>query len=109
MPAQPAPLSSIEVGAIKVTYLPDGDGRTSATMTFPKSNDALWAAHPEFLDENKKWLASIGGFLVETGDQKVLVDLGFGDMVVPFAPVDGVFRGGPCSKASSRPASRLPR
>jgi glyoxylase-like metal-dependent hydrolase (beta-lactamase superfamily II) len=39
------------------------------------------------------WLPS-AGFLVETGDQKIVVDLGFGDMTVPFAPVGGVFRGG---------------
>jgi glyoxylase-like metal-dependent hydrolase (beta-lactamase superfamily II) len=39
-------------------------------------------------------LLTLGGFLVETGDQKIVVDLGFGDMTVPFAPVGGVFRGG---------------
>jgi glyoxylase-like metal-dependent hydrolase (beta-lactamase superfamily II) len=94
MPCQPAPTCSIQVGDIRVSYLPDGDGRTSATLTFPSSNEALWAAHPEYLDENRKWVASIGSFLVETGDRKVLVDLGFGDFEVPFPPVDAVFRGG---------------
>lgn len=31
---------------------------------------------------------------METGDQKIVVDLGFGDMTVPFEPVGGEFRGG---------------
>lgn len=94
MPCEPAPTCSIQVGDIRLTYLPDGDGRAAATLTFPSSNEALWAAHPEYLDENRKWLASIGSFLIETADQKVLVDLGFGDLEVPFAAVDAVFRGG---------------
>jgi glyoxylase-like metal-dependent hydrolase (beta-lactamase superfamily II) len=92
--AQPAPLGFIDVGDIRVTYLPDGDGRVSATRTFPASDDALWAAHREFLDEDGKLFFSIGSFLIETGSAKVIVDLGFGDATVPFPPVDGVFRGG---------------
>jgi glyoxylase-like metal-dependent hydrolase (beta-lactamase superfamily II) len=94
MPCQPAPTCSIQVGDIRVTYLPDGEGRASATLTFPSSNEALWAAHPEYLDEDRKWLASIGSFLIETGDQKILVDLGFGDLEVPVPAVEAVFRGG---------------
>ncbi len=94
MPCQPAATCSIQVGDIRVTYLPDGDGRASATLTFPSSNEELWAAHPEYLDEDRKWLASIGSFLIETADQKILVDLGFGDLEVPVPAVEAVFRGG---------------
>ena len=94
MPAQPAPLESIDVGDIKVTYLPDGDATLSAQTVFPAGNDELWNAHRELFDDDGKLLLTLGGFLVETGDQKVVVDLGFGDMTVPFDPVDGVFRGG---------------
>lgn len=94
MPCKPAQTSSIQVGDIRVTYLPDGDGRASATLTFPSSNDELWAAHPEYLDENRQWLASIGSFLIETAGHKILVDLGFGDHEVPFPALEAVFRGG---------------
>jgi len=90
-PAQPAPLSTIKVGEIRITYLPDGDARVSPTLNIPASNDALWAAHQEFLDEDGKLVLSLGGFLVETGEQKVIVDLGIGD--VP-APPGGGFQGG---------------
>lgn len=94
MPAQPAPLSSIDVGDIRVTYLPDGDARLSPTIVFPPSNDALWAAHAEYLDEDSKLLLTFGGFLIETRDRKVIVDLALGDMEVPFPPVEGFLRGG---------------
>lgn len=92
--ALPAPLDSITVGDIKITYLPDGDGRMAPTIVFPAGDQAFWDAHGEYLDEDGKVLVSVGGFLVETGDRKIVVDTGFGDMVVPFPPVDGVFRGG---------------
>jgi glyoxylase-like metal-dependent hydrolase (beta-lactamase superfamily II) len=94
MSARPAPLESIDVGDIKVTYLPDGDATVEAGTVFPASNEALWEAHRELFDAEGKLLLTLGGFLVETGDQKIVVDLGFGDMTVPFAPVGGVFRGG---------------
>lgn len=93
-PAQPAPLDSITVGDMKITYLPDGDGRMAPHIVFPAGDQDFWAAHREYLDEDGRFLVSIGGFLVETGDRKVLVDTGFGDMTVPFPPVDGVFQGG---------------
>lgn len=94
MPAKAAAMSSIQVGDIRVTYLPDGQGEASPTLTFPGSEDSLWAAHQEYVTENGKWIASIGGFLVETGDRKILIDLGFGDMHVPVDMLEGYFQGG---------------
>lgn len=93
MPAQSAPLQFVAIGDIRLTYLPDGDGRLGATTVFPASDDALWEAHREFLDADGMLLVSIGAFLIETGDRKVVVDLGFGDAEVPFPGV-GVFKGG---------------
>lgn len=94
MSARPAPLESIDVGDIRVTYLPDGDASVSAEAVFPAGNTELWDAHRELFDDDGKLLMTLGGFLIETADQKVVVDLGFGDMTVPFPPVDGEFRGG---------------
>lgn len=93
MPAQLAPVESLNVGDIRITYLPDGDARMAPTVVFGSSDQALWDAHQEYLDEDGNLLASIGGFLIETGERKLLVDLGFGDVVAPFPPV-GTFRGG---------------
>ncbi|MBW0088018.1 MBL fold metallo-hydrolase [Pseudonocardia sp. KRD-184] len=94
MSARHAPVESIDVGDIRVTYLPDGDASLSASAIFPAANDALWEAHRELFDDDGKLLMSLGGFLVESGGKKIIVDLGFGDMTVPFPPVDGEFRGG---------------
>lgn len=91
---QVAPQRSIDVGEIKVTYLPDGEGVGSPTLMFPASNEDLWAAHPEYLDPDGKWLFSMGGFLIQTGGQNVVVDLGFGDVTAPFPPLDALLQGG---------------
>jgi glyoxylase-like metal-dependent hydrolase (beta-lactamase superfamily II) len=90
--ARPAPLSSLDVGKIRITYLPDGDAWGIATHYLPGSNDALWAAHQELLDDNGKLVVSLGSFLIQTGAQKVIVDLGVGDAT--FTSPDGALRSG---------------
>jgi glyoxylase-like metal-dependent hydrolase (beta-lactamase superfamily II) len=52
-----------------------------------------WRLHPEWLDEEGRPVASIGGLLVESGDRKVLVDTGFGPRRAEF-PGFGPFDGG---------------
>ena len=77
MTANPAPQGSITVGEVRITYLPDGVAHF-AYGVFPGSSDECWvrqAAHTR----DGRWVCSIGGFLIESGDAKVMVDLGFGD------------------------------
>lgn len=76
-----APLRSVDVGDVRVTYLPDGGG-TITKGTFPTTDAECWARHGEWLADEERWVLSIGGFLVESGDSKVLVDLGFGEMTL---------------------------
>jgi hypothetical protein len=94
---KPAPLSAIDVGNIKITYLPDGDAQVSPTVVFPASNDA---------NEDSKLVLSLGGFLIQTGDQNVIVDLGVGRVTVPVSPT-GDFQGG-CFLDSLRQAGVEP-
>jgi glyoxylase-like metal-dependent hydrolase (beta-lactamase superfamily II) len=94
MSARPAPVESIDVGDIRITYLRDGDAVGSATKIFPSSDDALWQAHRQFFDDDGQLLFTLGGFLVETGDRKIVVDIGFGDRTTTFPQIDGVYRGG---------------
>ncbi len=84
---------SITVGDIRVTYLPDGETRLNPTAFFPASTEEAWTLHPEWLDEEGRLLASLGGLLIETGDRKVMVDTGFGPRHVEF-PGFGPFDGG---------------
>jgi glyoxylase-like metal-dependent hydrolase (beta-lactamase superfamily II) len=88
-----APLQSMTIGDIRVTYLPDGETHMAPTAFFPASTEEGWKLHPEFLDEEGRLLCSIGGFLVQSGDRNVLVDTGFGPRHVDF-PGFGPFDGG---------------
>lgn len=80
MVAQPAPLQTIQVGEISVTFLPDGEAHFVPTGMFPASAETAeaWAAHERWLDGDGRYLTTIGAFLVRTGDRTVIVDLGLG-------------------------------
>ena len=93
MAAQPAPLTSITVGDIKLTYLPDGEAHFVASAFMPASSEEGWELHQQWLDDERRILTTLGGFLIETGDRKVAVDLGFGDASVEF-PGFGTLAGG---------------
>lgn len=83
MAAGPAPSQSIHVGDITITYLPDGKGHFVPHQMFPASgSQEAWENHARWLDEDGRVVATIGAFLIRTGDRKVLVDLGFGEAEV---------------------------
>jgi glyoxylase-like metal-dependent hydrolase (beta-lactamase superfamily II) len=83
----------MSVGEIRLTYLPDGEGHFAPTMLLPKSTEQGWELHRGLLDDNGRLVTSLGGFLIETGERKVLVDLGFGDHSVRFGDL-GAMAGG---------------
>ena len=70
-------MRSIDVGVIRITYLPDGVGHF-AYGVFPGTPDECWARHVE-QTHDRRWVCSIGAFLSESGAEKILVDLGFGE------------------------------
>lgn len=81
MAAQPAPLRSITIGDIRLTYLPDGEIH-AVTGWFPATSEEAWQAHRRWLDDDGRIVTTMGGFLIETGDRKIIVDTGFGDQAV---------------------------
>ena len=88
-----ARLQAVEIGDIKVTYLPDGGGIVNPTALYPASDEAGWEKYPELLDAEGQVITTIGGFLIETGDRKIIVDTGIGPVTIPF-PGFGPFSGG---------------
>lgn len=89
-----AELQSVMVGSIKVTFLPDGGGVVEPLALYPASNMDSWhARYTHLLDEQSKFITSIGGYLIETEDRKVIVDTGIGPVTIPF-PGFGPFSGG---------------
>lgn len=87
-----APVQSVTVGDVRVTFLPDGGGALQATALYPFSTAEGWQNYPQFLDENDGVVTSIGGYLIETGNRKVIVDTGLGPVHLEFpgfGPMDG--------------------
>ncbi|MGB0388899.1 MAG: MBL fold metallo-hydrolase [Ardenticatenaceae bacterium] len=92
--AEFAGMNSVTVGDIKVTFLADGGGIINAVAMFPASGDpAGWEAYSRLLDGEGNVHPTIGGFLIEVGDQKIAVDMGLGPMRLDF-PGFGPFIGG---------------
>ncbi|MEH6377357.1 MBL fold metallo-hydrolase [Streptomyces sp. KLMMK] len=93
---RPAGIRSLQLGDIKVTYVPDGAGQLRPRGWLPDTTDEVWAEHPEYLDATGNLVASMGGLLVEHGDRALLIDAGFGPgphAAEPGAPV-GEINGG---------------
>jgi glyoxylase-like metal-dependent hydrolase (beta-lactamase superfamily II) len=78
MSAISAPLSSVQIGDISITYLPDGIHHVRPLAQYDGADEAFWASRGHVLDEDGWLVMSIGSLLVRSGDRKVLIDLGFG-------------------------------
>jgi glyoxylase-like metal-dependent hydrolase (beta-lactamase superfamily II) len=91
--AQFARVQSKTVGDFKITFLPDGGGYINPAAMYPASAEKGWGDYGRFLDDQGRIVITIGGFLIETGDKKIIMDLGFGPMTVDF-PGFGPFIGG---------------
>ncbi|MER6144804.1 MBL fold metallo-hydrolase [Streptomyces sparsogenes] len=83
---RPSRTRSLRLGETKVTYVPDGAVQLTPRGWLPDTTDAVWAAHPEYLDESGHLAAGIGGLLVERGDRALLIDTGFGPQSFPAEP-----------------------
>ncbi len=78
MPARAAGRCRITVGDLEVTFLPDGVICTTPEGSYPGSPEVLWRANPHLLDEDGRFVMSLGALLVRSGGRKALVDLGWG-------------------------------
>lgn len=84
---------TIQVGDAKVTFLADGGGAAGPVATFPQTAADAWQPYGDLLDEDGRFITSIGGFLVERGRQKIVIDTGIGPNSFEF-PGFGVYAGG---------------
>jgi len=64
---------------MRVTAILDGSLDVPAELMFPSTTAADWAPHRDLLTDDGLLPLPMGGFLVEIGDRKVLVDAGFGE------------------------------
>lgn len=78
MPARPAGPCEIAIGNLEVTFVPDGSICTTRASSYPGSPEALWRANSHLLDEDGRYVMSLGALLVRSGERRVLLDLGWG-------------------------------
>ncbi|HEU5026328.1 MAG TPA: MBL fold metallo-hydrolase [Spirillospora sp.] len=88
--------STIRLGDLTVSYVPDGAVALKPRAWLPGSTADFWDAHPEYLDASGNLVASIGGLLVEHGDRALLIDAGVGPRSWPDDPAEpfGAAHGG---------------
>ncbi|MEV3990670.1 MBL fold metallo-hydrolase [Streptomyces sp. NPDC049837] len=93
---RPSVMRSLRLGEMKVTYVPDGAVQLTPRGWLPATTDAVWEAHPEYLDDSGNLVAGIGGLLVEHGGRALLIDAGFGPQSLPAEPgnAHGAIHGG---------------
>lgn len=84
---------SIGVGDARITFLADGGGIVQPLALYPASTAAGWQTHANLLDQEGRFITSIGGFLIERGAHVIAVDLGIGPHTIDF-PGFGPFSGG---------------
>jgi glyoxylase-like metal-dependent hydrolase (beta-lactamase superfamily II) len=60
---------------------------------YPASTPQAWQKHATLLNEQGKFITTVGAYLIEAGDQIIAVDLGIGPVCVEF-PGLGPFFGG---------------
>lgn len=91
MSASPAPFEAVRVGDIRITWLPDGVGRFKATAFIHPTTDEDWRRHSDAIDAEGMMIASLGGVLVETPGNIVLIDLGIGEhkLEIPIGSAEG--------------------
>jgi glyoxylase-like metal-dependent hydrolase (beta-lactamase superfamily II) len=95
MAARPIGRSSMTVGDIRLTLLPDGYHRCDPVRTFVGSTAADWDAHRDLLDEQGRVMMTMGALLAELpGGERVLIDAGFGPRTVILADLGMEFWGG---------------
>ena len=76
---EPASFQKIKLGEYNVTYLPDGVGNIIPTLAYLGSTNEDWNKYKHYLNKDGKSLMSIGSFLIEYKNEKILFDLGVGD------------------------------
>ncbi|RKN21351.1 MBL fold metallo-hydrolase [Micromonospora musae] len=84
---------SLQLGELKITYVPDGLALCKPHGWLPDATAADWSANPDHLDDGGFLPAAVGGLLVEQGDRALLIDTGFGPESHPDDPANPMLGG----------------
>jgi hypothetical protein len=78
---------TIKYPSIKVTYIIDDYSYIPTNIMYPSSKPESWKQFDELTDNKGNMLVTFGGFLIESGNKKVLMDLGLGTEKVNFSRI----------------------
>ena len=98
MSASPALTTTLDLGGITLTYVPDGEFRAEPSVAYPTGHDDLFGDGLDVVDEDGMLVLSVGAVLLTTHDRRLLVDAGIGARTIPLARPgatrDAYMRGG---------------
>lgn len=89
---RPATMYSHQLGAHRITYLPDGMALLHPRAWLPTTDEQTWLDHTHLIDPDGYLVASVGALMIETDDRTMLIDAGVGPLALP-TPF-GFLRGG---------------
>lgn len=94
MVAHPATTSTLDIGDVRLTFVPDGSIHMAPETFYAEVGADLLTENPHLLDEQGNLVMSLGALLVETAGRRALVDLGWGPSVLDIAEITGRPGGG---------------
>jgi glyoxylase-like metal-dependent hydrolase (beta-lactamase superfamily II) len=92
--AQPSPACTLAVGAVRVTFIPDGSIHVPPVPMFAGGTPDLFDARPHLLDGDGYLVMSLGAVLVETARRRILIDLGWGPSTLDMSKLNAGTRRG---------------
>ena len=69
---------SLKLGSYKITHIHDGHTYVQAKSLYPQSTTNFWENNKNLIDNEGNIYLAFGGFLIETENKKILMDLGVG-------------------------------
>ncbi|MGN2642272.1 MBL fold metallo-hydrolase [Nocardia takedensis] len=98
---RPPQLRAIQLGELRLTYIPDGYVLLKPSGWLPGTTDADWSAYAgdfaDHLDPEGYLVAGLGALLVQLGRRGLLIEAGAGPLVMPAIeghPMNGEMRSG---------------
>lgn len=83
MPAAPARTTTLDLGGVTLTYVPDGEFRAEPGLAYPGGHDVVLDDGLDVLDDDGMLVLSVGAILISTAGRRVLVDAGIGARTIP--------------------------
>src|SRR5260370_36175425 len=75
---QLAPQQSISLGAIRITYLPDGEFSIPPSVLYPQASAENWSAYAHLRGNDGRLIGNVGAHVIQTESQTLLVDAAVG-------------------------------